>query len=463
MFMAKGELKNAGRLTQIKLGNAKTGIVLYLAFIMGIIFITNLIPTIVGLLGGANGIKTYQWTDYSLWFTFAVLVGIIIMQCTYRESNHNFAVYPQTNISRYLSSQALFHFWIIFVPLLCLVLYLIQYGIIAIIAAGRSDIHFVYNFDIVFLLAGLAALIIYSSIISGIISLISALIRRFRLYAAIFSAVLAGLALANLPVTFKVFKVLFSFLIFEHRVGLFILKGIILWAVLFVISFIVNKYTVYYRDALKFSKGVAAGIVAVLTLVILAGGAVLSILPSTETRVIVENNVQDEYTPRPVWRQIEIDTFGLPKGSRLDIKTQGDIAIIRNADKLISSGSQNEKLFWLYEDGTKIEYPKGYLALELDSQLSDLNGNKLIIDYMLPFRVVSSQEISSLTKPEFNAWLDGQTLNLSYTYEKNIKVVFAPIWSFMWQFDYFKGKNFFNESFGNIYSEGHGGIFINIE
>jgi len=65
---------------------------------------------------------------------------------------------------------------------------------------------------------------------------------------------------------------------------------------------------------------------------------------------------------------------------------------------------------------------------------------------MLPHRVVDSENIGRFINAKIDVRLEGNTLFVHYTYDKNVKAIFMTTWSFMQQFDFFKGQNLFNDS-----------------
>lgn len=460
MFMAKNELKNAGQLTRIKLGNAKFKILRTFLVIVAI-FLINLIPSLIMMFKVTDGLKSYRLPDFSIWFLLGILLAIVIWSCIERISNQNFAMYPQTNTSRFLSTQALYYSWILLTAALLLAMYLIQSGIMAIIATGHKNIYLVYKFDPAFIISGFLVLIIYASIIAGFISLVTALIHKFKIYAVGVFAAMAGFFIANPLLSLKFIQSGLGFLVYEPRLILFICKGFIIWAALFALSFIVNKFTVYYKTSLRLSDDVTTGIAAACIIAIFALGSVALIMaPSIEKSSAA---AQQDYPAGPLSKQLEFDISALPKGGSINIITGGDIGFITNPGNVTSSGSDNEGRFYIYEDGTREEYPEEYLVLEYYDQMSNIDGDRLIINYTLPLNIEDSQNIGWLIKPDFKARLEGNTLYLDYSYEKNVKAVFLPIWSFMGQFVYFKDRGITKESFFRSYSGCGGSISLRIE
>ena len=55
--------------------------------------------------------------------------------------------------------------------------------------------------------------------------------------------------------------------------------------------------------------------------------------------------------------------------------------------------------------------------------------------------MIDFYDLVPLTNPRLSARLESATLNIDYTFDKNVKAVFLPIWTFMRQFDYYKGRD----------------------
>jgi len=444
--MEKNELKNAGHLTRIKLKNEKR-ILLIGAFGMGFLPLTNLFGFLTWLYSADDRVGNYyQWPDSSMLLSYGILIAIIVINCFYRTDNQNYAVYPQTNTTRFLSAQALFYALIAFFGVVLLASYLIQYSVVAAIASGNKSIHLIYHFDIGFVVAGFFTLIVYLSLIAALISLVATLVRKFRIYAIAVFIVIAGILIAQPPLAVSLFRAVFGFLIYEHSVMFFFLKGIVLWAVLFILSLIVNKFTVYYRDSIRLSKRVAVGICLACIFTV----AIFRVFMVVVVPIALSSSERIDYIykePSTIAEDPDMDIIfdisDLPKGSKINIVTT-NIFDETTGDTFFSSSGD-----------MRLSYDVG--------ALSSVSGNKLIVSYTMPMETVNQYDIASMANPKLSARLEGDTLYLDYTYDENVKAVFIPVWSFMWQFDHFKGKGIFNESFWETGSHGGGGIYIEIE
>jgi len=476
MFVAKNELINAVMLARIRFtGKLKSGW-LSLGVVTGIFLLSALIPALTLIFRYAEGLNYYQVTDISAMSFLGWCGALIVFNGKYRSTNQSFAVYPQTNTSRFLAYQVLLHFWIVAIPLFFTMLYLILYGVMAAVAAAQDNVHLVYRFDAGFLLSGFAVLMTYLAVLSGIITLISVLLRKFRVYAVVFFSALLILAISNFIQTFSILRIASGFLLFENSMLLFFIKGVGTLAILFVISVIINKYTVYYKvSSTRLKEEITTGVVFALFLVCVVVITIVSLLTYDTDSGNPDINDQDSYsieiefpissegdTFEPEHGRIEIDVSDLPGGSDIEVIVIGDISLIETYETVVSSYQFDDKVIYTFDDGSELEFPFGHIVVSGDS-LKNIDGNTLIISYSYPHRVVDDMDIGRFLIPELDVRLDGNTLYLSYSFEKNIKAIFLPMWSFMSQFDYFKGKGLVSRFLYSSFSEGDGSLSFWIE
>ena len=146
-------------------------------------------------------------------------------------------------------------------------------------------------------------------------------------------------------------------------------------------------------------------------------------------------------------KQITLDASTVPAGS--------DIKIVKTENIEVDAGSG------ISYDVNDIDTM--LLVLSDDAALSSFSGQRIIVNYHFPTCTVCDIDLASLAEPRFTARLDGNTLYLQYDHKTNIKVIFIPIWSFMWQFDEFKGQHIFQESPGYSFGGGSGSVFISVQ
>lgn len=440
MFMEKSELNNTLKLAKIKLKNTRRNRFGF-AIVMLCMFLGNVIPILMCVFKQEDGISNYSMLDYSIPFMIGILIAIIIMSVTYRTTNELYSVYPQTNTSRFLSSQILYHIWIVLTAVFLELMYLLQYFLFRLISIKYKNVVLVYKFNLSFVIAGFFVLIIYSILISAIITLTATLIRKFNIYAILIFTIMVVSSFANRIQTINLFKKTFGFLLFEKSPGWFILKGLVLWLVLFVISLIINKYTVYYKGYIKTSKPiittiVIASVIAIGLNTFLVSESKIKATPSSSIDEVEESNY--------VMKEIVIDASDVPKGSKINIKAE-NIMLLQGEQMGYSCDSIIDDI---------------HICISDESMLNNFTGEKIIISYAFPYYMVDYVDMMPFIEPELSAYLDGTTLHVKYEYKENIKAVFIPMWSFMWQFDEYKGKDIFNENGG--WASGTGGGWVEI-
>jgi len=448
----QAELKNAWQLARLKLRNEFTRAVRIIGIILGALLLVNLISGAIWLLTPNDALETYKFMDLSILLPIGMVVGLVVVAAGYASTNKNYEIYPQTNTCRFLSTQALYYAFVVFAAVVLLVIYLIQYATVALIALGQEHTSLPYVFDPVFLIAGFFVLIVGLSLAVALISLIAALVRRFKIYAVtalivmvavIFARGVFGLGLISIPLTF---------LSLESSVMLFLIKGIALWAVLFILTYVINRYTVYYQSngASKnlIVKVAATGVAAIL----ITGGATYLVAPASLDQLLGGGGSDTNWSMEE--QNKEIDISGLPKGSRIQIVTSGDIAVPRLSNEhLKSTTSDNDLITFNFDDGTSQTFPSHYLQINyMLSELNNVDGDKLVITYIPPVYIRNSQVLINPANARLEARLEGTTLYLDYIYDKNVKLAYLPTWTFMGQFDYFIGRNIFQEK--SFYSEG---------
>ncbi|MCL2250245.1 MAG: hypothetical protein FWC13_13390 [Oscillospiraceae bacterium] len=456
MFMAKNELSNAVTLARVQIKNNKLSLI-GLGIVLLIILLAGLIPAIVVALSSYEEHIAHS-TIFDNFFipVLGISFGVTVLNFIYRSYNKDYAVYPQTNNSRFLANQIYIYSMAILIPLAVMFIYLIQYGVMAVIAHGRDNVHLVFDFSIAFVLSGLVVAIIYVALIAGTITLISALIRKFRLYAIVFFTVLTIVLLVSITEPSHLLLRLLGFLLDEPNIWLFILKGIGTWAVLFITAFLVNRYTVYYKShSFKLNSKVVGGLCATM---IFATYIIISLVGMNVQPVAHSVEISEEPSAWDVlWDEhtnvLEIDLSDVPPGSDINVVASGSATFIDGLNpeiEFISTFSHHQghgQTTFHFADGTEQTFPFGHLVVLGGDELRDIDGNTLFAQYHYPIQVIQSGGlISHLMNPQFDIRFEGNTLYVNYTYDRNQKAIVIPVWSFMSQFDNFRGQNVFNES-----------------
>jgi len=453
MFVAKKELINAARLARMRFRSDKRGMII-IAGLAVVIFLAKLIPAIIMILRHNEPVEVHHFFDLSTGFLICAAIVIMLSWWIYHNENNNIIAFPQTNTSRFLAFQIQIYATLIGFAFALMVIYLIQYGVIAALAVGRDNVHIFYDFNILLVLSGFVVLAIYTAIIVAAITLVDALRRKFRLYAAIFFTIQLILFIFYVDSHDFVAFVL-GFLVLESSLWLFALKGITIWAALFIVAFIINKHTVYYKVHSRESVLglIATGVVAAV-LVIALGGLPLHFI-SNQPEEAREPVIDFDAMPDTVWLlnelQLEFDISNIPDGSGIDLQVSGDVVVIpaelaEQPTRWMTGGRYTVISFG---DGTVKNIPGGHLILLNEDSLlqhfREFRGDTLFIAYNYPRLMVDGVELWQRANPHFDIRFEGSTLYIGYTFEKDIDVIVFRTWSFMRQFDVFRNQNLFSE------------------
>ena len=444
MLVGKDELKNTWQLTKVRLSSVKSGRLRLLMSLVGIVYLVNLVAFFIWFRPNENGLDSFAWQDYSALLFGALLLSIIVYACLYRTDNQKFAVFPQTNTSRFISSQAFIYTLIVACALLVLVLYLITYGIVALLATAFNTVYLVYAFDPLFIISGFFVFLMYLIVFASMVSLVAALIRKFKLYAILAIAIIIGVIIARPSQMLELLEVIFGFILMEHSVLLFLIKGIALWAVLFALSFIINRFTVYYKETIRIT-GLRVAVVVLASALIFA---VPTFFKLQETNSEAADDLSMFAWTRNA-EQILIDISALPEGSRIDIRPGNNIALVKDTEKLVGTEYEAGRMRLIYQDGIIEEYPEDYVVVYYNESLSNISGGTLVITFTRPLMERNSHDLIPLSNPVLEARLEGSTLHLDYNFD-SVKAVFTPIWSFMNQFDDFRDKGFVYQYFATF-------------
>lgn len=433
MFMDKTELKNTIALSKIKLKVNKKRMIGFL-FTAAALILANFIPSLITMFKVTDAVMPFVLQDFSIVFSIAAIFVIIILTSLYRQTNEYYSVFPQTNNSRFISSQIYFYIIFVCMTVVLLLIYLLQFGIFKVLSIFNTNIILAYKFNLGFIISGFFVLLTYGFIIISFVSLIGTLVRKFRIYTTIIAVIFVGILFANIKSIIQILPAKLAFLIGESNIFLFIAKGLIIWIVSVLVSILINKYTVYYKSSIKFSKQITAGICVAGVII-----AVISSFVLPQQKITVRNTVTSIKSSEGLndVRKIILDAASVLKGSKIDV-----VSNIANIDVNIMN----------------LQYD-----VSVRNGFENFKGEKIIITYKYPIDKLNGYDLISYTYPKFTAVLDGNTLNVNFTYEKNVKVIFIPTWSFMWQFDQFKTKNIFKEDLGTSFTNSGGFAFIEIE
>ena len=436
MFMDRRELKNALGLYKIRNREARLSHFILCAIPI-FLFVLDLFGVFTQVFSTVDQVVAFELNTYSKLSFFFIMVFSLGLAFNYNNFNREHEVLPQTNKSRFFSYGLYNYMLFLKISLLSLAVYLLQYGIISILASFNGNIHLAYDFSIAFVIWGFIVNLIYGFLTIGLLIFIGALDRKFGL---IFRIIIGALALLSI-ISFNgtsmgsyIMKIV-GFWTKEPSLILFTLKGVALWLFISSLSWIINSNTIYFKSQSDshFSKGlvISIGLFLIITISTVFIFMSSSTISSNNKEVSVSETVgfdtYDGYT------QIPVDCSNLKDGDVIKITTNP------------STANENLSIWTISED-------------DYDMNNTDIHG--LHVSYELGEFLIDNVDLNKFSKPSFEASLEGTNLHINYSYKKNQKVLMLSPYSFMNQFDTFKDKNLFNSIFGTYRSSGHANVRI---
>jgi len=436
MFMVKEEFANMQNLLRVRFKTqAKPLIWLFIVF--ALMLLSSLIGTISATLEDISTVHYNIVSDNSVLLMFAMGFGFVAGNIMYRSINAKFSVFPQTNNSRFIS-WLLFNYSIaIIIALMLLIMYIANYSIIMLMSVFIDNIHLALNVDFGFIVAGFFVYLIYSFLIVAVIELISAMIRKWSYYAIVTFITLFALLIVNIEKAVEQLPRILSFLIDEPSLIFFFLKAAGLWFVITAVSLVINYFTVYHKSQnLILKKRVTIACIIIAVVVTIVTPMILrfsvTIMDNTNNTGMVDIdgdfnselfynesyfNLMEEIR---IAEEIRIDVSHLPAGIKININGE-NIDVIKEGTPVIFSSHEITA------------YVSGVESLE------NVQGSTLVIQYWQPWYLVNGIEIFHFSNPQVTAYLEGDTLFISYTFDK-ATVMILPVWSMARQFVIFKDK-----------------------
>lgn len=424
MFMEKLEMDNTIKLTRVKLAMGKI-IMKKPLLVIAFIFLMNILPSISSLFQEEKMIKTINTMNISSILFFTGAIVSLYMAVSYRTTNDQYSVYPQTDSSRFLSSQFINYVYLLFLAVASLVVYFLQYGFYGILAATKENIFLAYKFNMEYVIVGFLIFLIYLSLITAGITLVAVLLRKYRVYAFVAAATAFSLIMYN-DLVKSFFTKGFGLIVNEKSITLFMIKGILLWLLIMITSFLINKKTVYYRTEKSFSKPIVAVIVVVVFYgLIIIPQMFFTVNNTSNTRISSHHEIIliDEALVT------ELDISHIPINSTIEVETM-------SYEKM-----QSENMY--------IEHIDTIVPL-----------GKLEIVTRIPRNSIDGIDLNEFINPEVLIKLGDNKLYIDYIYDENVKVVILSPWLFMYQFDRYIGQGVFKEIAGSSSSRGSGHVRI---
>lgn len=432
MFMGNGEIKNTLSLTKVKLRTSGIYMFRAVAAIM-LIYLAVLLPNIITALKYHATVVDIRIFDYSFYCFIGISIAVITMCLRYKNTNDYYSVFPQTGNSRFLSSQIILYLWLALISIISLVLYLFQLCVFKLLSKFNRNILFAFRIDAGMTFIGVIVFFVYGSMMIAFFSLAASLIRRFNTIAIVVMLLIAALLLTSEKGLFNVIADSLKFFNTEGSLFLFFLKGILAWLLLFASSLAVNRFTSYYKVQRVYKNSIVAavGIVALI---------IISIIRSTviDTDPVVNYGsyrTNYKFYNSDVWayKEIELDAS--------EFENLSEISVVSNID-------ENDYMFQGYH--------QDYLPYS--------TGDTIVVTYQLPVHITNNYDLTKVMNQKFTAKLNGNVLSLTYTYDKNKKVLFLSPWFMMRQFDRYKNKELYSDQpdFNTTNSKNSGSIDIMI-
>ncbi len=446
--MDKRQLKNTLGLYKLRIKSRESFIgMLCIYWGLFFYFAMDLVTNLKGVLNSSSEIGIFNIYTYTAWALWVPILFCGSMTLYYKNDNHKFSVFPQDNKTRFLS-YVLYNYINLFkLSIFTLFLYLLQYGCFSIVGHFNPNIHFAYPINFFFLISGFIVNQLYCLIILSINTLIGTLQRKFNLYFIIGVVVIGvtSIVIARFSGNAAIFKGIIGIIEFftkEPSLWIFIIKALILWALLFGLAWFINNHTVYYKsDYTEPSQGKTAAIGISLTIFI---GIVIFSVSSTS------------YNNRTSFGTDNSNMF-IGKNETFKVELFNDIFKTKDIEIPISNINPEEPVEIIKEfhgGGEDI----------LVSRSSDASMNEkvenIIVKFKMPYNCKNLVDLNKYTNPVVTARLEGNKLFINYTEDENQKVIFLNSYGLMSQFQYFKGQNLYKESFGEMSGNGSGSIII---
>ncbi len=392
-------------------------------------FTAIMIPYLINVLKYQSQVEAISIYDYSFFIFLGCIVALIITAIRYKQSNEAYSIFPQTGSTRFLSTQAIHYLWIGLLSILSLGLYMIYFLTFRLLSEFKSNIILAFRTDLGFILMGTFIFFIYGILAAALITLIAALIRKFDTIAIGCLMIIIAIIITGKSGIKETISNMLSFLTKESSIGIFLLKALITWLLLFIGGFLINKYTLYYKTRRKHRNSivVALGVVALIVISIIRASQ------PEDRNPVINHGVYYNYHDNSIW-QDKILTIPVT-----DQDKSGEISVKAN--------------FNFKEDNMDIQQAYFYL---------DTKAESIEIRYRLPVRTHNNYNLSEYTSPTLTAKLEGNILDINYSYKKNIKVIFLSPWFMMRQFEKYQDKDLYFLASNFYFSNSRCNGYVNI-
>jgi len=450
MFMVKDEFDNIKRLLKVKLKIERRTMLWFFA-VAATVFLTSLASTIFSLTrSDTPNFRYFNVMDISSNFLIWSVCLYIVSMFIYKWVNNNLSVFPQTNNSRFISTQICHYIFMAVVGLCALVFYFFYYGTIKLVSVFIDNIYFAIEISPGFLLTGYFIFIAYTFLLISIIELVGVILRKWTYYAAVAITAIASLVITNFTAVAEYAPRVLGFILHEQSVAMFMMKAVAVWLAIVAVSVFINNFTVYYKNngQAKTKRAIfICACISIAILIILPFTIMFNVSKTTESTSEVQSVdafILDFFADASETR---IDISHLPRGSNIALIEGDNINTDTHAGGAAVITGQNLQAFVSGRDS-----------------LTNIQGDTLLIQFRPPFWHVNGFELAQHMNPEMTASLIGDTLRIDYNME-SANVVILPIWGIAGQFNIFRDRGLVSE---NLLGRSAGGsqtanIFIRVE
>jgi len=430
------ELITAAKLFRIKLRDARKGILVILC-VMVALALMNAAAVLFGFAEGQSWLNSQYFLDFSV--LLLILAPVAIAYIFWQEATGKNAIYPQTSISRFLSSQMLSLFLVLLALSSAVLLYLLILALFSLASViWQPNLIMGYSFSPAFLATGFFAAFVFLLLLTSALSLITVLVRTFRLYAAI---PLIGIALfyflypsgsdVYLPPVQNIFTELhvqlhsLVMLFLQPRTLTSFIVACLLASLVLLAASLGLRWLKPTDRSDQLSWMLALTYAPYLALVFFTGlsmysvwgehlapGSAERVFPATAQTIVVDAG----HLPADTTIKVLVRSFHESSSAWSD-----DLAGLEEANLEGEIGPRVDDLITVVSGGD-------YLV---SGSTLTLSGRQITLEYTPAAFDKSSAKLRDLAQPELSMRLVGDRLYIDHSYTGDGNVLFMPIWSMM--------------------------------
>ncbi|MCL2525824.1 MAG: hypothetical protein FWE46_02065 [Coriobacteriia bacterium] len=457
------ELANAYQLFRLKLRDSQRGIVAVLVFMFALATL-NAASAWQGFASSTDMLSSQNFLDYSA--LLLILAPAAIAYIFWQEAAGKNAIYPQTSMSRFLSTQMLSLFFVLLALVSVLVLNLIVHLSFSLISNWVPNLIMGYSFSPAFLASGFVAAFVFLLVVTAGFAFLTELVKAFRLYAIVpLVAFIIFVQFYHLTPLFPFddtlagIHALFTGLIwrFLHPASLvsFVAICLLASAILLSLGIILRHFNAHGRDTNKNSLLFTFAYVPVIALILVMGfdlyfddslhlspDSAIAVFPAEPVTITVDAQLVPEGSPVYVLTQsIHRDRMNVDESSVVVISSEEDVINSVFTFSQMRLTAFEEHGFSPLQHWSDIYAAREVDELGVESKRSAFTGDKIVVEYKPASFNKGSARLQNLVSPEISAHLqvwapeDGSfaqdTLVVQHSYTGEGKVLFVPIWSML--------------------------------